>query len=138
KQPGVIAALDAIVAKHGIGRHEWPSVAELLLLHPRKRSTAPKARRGGVVRRYPGMDWFVLADRLPQPTRYLSLRGGTTNVPHALLDLLSFHITIGNERLITQCGMGSGGQDYLDTTFSSRRFELFETVPMSKNTILIN
>jgi hypothetical protein len=64
----------------------------------------------------------------------MSLRGGTTEVPHGHRDLLSFHCVIGKERLIANLGT----TEYLDTTFSPRRDEIPEVSPTSKNTILIN
>jgi hypothetical protein len=135
--PAVTAALDAIVAERGVRDGAWPTAAELLVFHPRRKTTPPKPVAGGVIKHYPDMDWFVLADKLPQPSIYLSIRGGTTDVPHAHRDLLSFHGVFGDEQLITNLGI-NGGDEYLDTTFSGRRSELFETSPASKNTILIN
>jgi len=64
----------------------------------------------------------------------MSVRGGTTNVPHGHRDLMSFHCVVGKERLIASLGP----DEYLDTTFSPRREEIFEMSPASKNTILIN
>ena len=116
----------------------WPNAAELLLFHPRSFPPARAPRR--MVRKiYPQLDWGILADRLPDPGLYFSVRGGKsgTGVPHGHSDLLSFHCVVGGERLIDNLGI-NGGNAYLDTTFSNRRFELFETSPVSKNTLLIN
>jgi len=128
----LVPVLDQHLEKQGIGS-SWPDAAELLLFHPR---TAGKRRPSekNVVRIYKGMDWGVLADRMPAPHLYLAVRGGTTEVPHGHRDLLSFHCVVGEEALINTGGVG----EYLDTTFSNRRYELFETVPASKNAILIN
>jgi hypothetical protein len=71
---------------------------------------------------------------MPHPKMYLSVRGGTTKVPHGQRDLLSFQCVVGNEALISNCKGGG----YLDTTFSSRREDLFEIGPWSKNTLFIN
>ncbi len=87
-----------------------------------------------VARLYRGLDWGILADRWPNPNLYVSLRGGTTKVPHSHRDLLSFHLMAGGEKMVHNIGI----EEYLDSTFSARRFELFETLPASKNTILIN
>jgi len=80
------------------------------------------------------MDWGILADRMPSPRLYLSVRGGTTEVPHGHRDLMSFNCVVGDEPLVANVNEG----EYLDTTFSPRRFELFEMTPASKNTLLIN
>lgn len=133
----VTATLDAIVAARGMRSGVWPSAAELLVFHPRRKTAPPRPATGGVVKHYPTMDWFVLADQMPRPAIYLSIRGGTTDVPHGHRDLLSFPCVVGDEQMITNLGI-DGGDEYLDTTFSSRRKELFETSPASKNTILIN
>jgi len=116
----------------------WPGEAELLLFHPRK---APRARavKGPIQKLYPKLNWGILADRLPDPNFYLSVRGGEAGweTPHSQMDLLSFHCVVGKERLIDNIGV-LGGKEYLDTTFSRRRYELFEMSAPSKNTILIN
>lgn len=111
----------------------WPVDAELLLLHPRRMVRPPKPRRN-VLRHYPGMDWFFLADRWPEPGFYVSIRGGTTEVPHGHLDLMSFHAVVGREGLIRNLI----GSEYLDTTFSPRRYELPEMTPACKNSLLVN
>ncbi len=121
---------------NGRGKGSWPDAAELLCLHPRTRPPAggrvPAGKR--VVKLYRGMDWGILADRMPNPRLYLSVRGGTTEVPHSHRDLMSFNCVIGDEPLVANVNEG----EYLDTTFSPRRFELFEMTPASKNTLLIN
>ena len=110
----------------------WPYAAVLLLLHPRKVGKA--AARKNVVKLYRGLDWGILADRMPAPSMYLSVRGGTTEVPHGHLDLLSFHCVIGDEAMIPSVSP----DEYLDSTFSPRRNDLPEMRPDSKNTIFIN
>jgi hypothetical protein len=111
----------------------WPNSAQLLLLHPRKRS-APPAPRREVVRRYRGLDWCFLADRLPDPGLYCSVRGGSSAVPHGQRDLMSFNVVVDGEALVANPVSGA----YLDTTFSSRREELFDLTPAAKNALLIN
>lgn len=64
----------------------------------------------------------------------MSIRGGTTKVPHGHCDLFSFNIVVHDEKLITN----EGNAEYLDTTFSSRRYELPDINAQFKNTILIN
>jgi hypothetical protein len=87
-----------------------------------------------VTKLYKGLDWGILADRLPEPNIFLSVRGGTTEVPHGHMDLMSFQVVTGREAMVSNLGV----EEYLDTTFSPRRYELFETSPPAKNTILIN
>ena len=116
----------------------WPNAAELLVFHPRSVATAVSSH-GRVSKLYPQMDWGILSDQRSNPGLYLSIRGGVggRDVPHGHLDPLSFYCVAGKERLLCNHGI-NGGVEYLDTTFSDRRFELFETTPASKNTILIN
>ena len=115
------------------GNHTWPNAAEALLLVPRDKHKAKKAATG-VAEIYTGQDWALLADRMPGPDFYVAIRGGTTEVHHGHRDLLTFHAVVKDEAMITSLGVG----EYLDTTFSSRRYEIWETSPPSKNTILIN
>lgn len=129
----VLAMIEPRVNGYGERLGSWPNAAELLLLHPRsipKLDTSSKSIR----RHYKGQDWLVLADRMPEPRLYLSARGGTTKVPHSHLDLLSFHCVVGDESMVTNLMPG----EYLDTTFSPRRWDIFEMGPASKNTILVN
>lgn len=107
----------------------WPDDAELVLLYPRRYRKALPVRRTGI-KLYRGQDWGIL--RTPALT--LTVRGGTTEVPHGHRDLLSFHAVVGDEALITNLSV----EEYLDTTFGPRRYDLFETAPPSKNTLLIN
>jgi hypothetical protein len=114
----------------------WADAAELLLFHPREATAAPQFEEN-VARRYPGMDWALLADRLPEPRLYMSIRGGSTTDPHAMVDVLSFHVVVGREKFIENIG-NRGGDDYLETTFSARRNDLFEMNQPAKNVLFIN
>lgn len=141
KRPDLIAPLDSalqIAPLKVVYQTEWPNAAELLVYHPRSTAT-PKAPSRMVCKLYPTMDWAVLADQLPAPSLYLSIRGGMQgwDVPHSVLNLLSFNCVAGRERLIDSIGI-DGGSDYLETTFSNRRFDLPEAGPFTKNTLLIN
>ena len=129
----VLQALDARLERTGLTAGGRPNAAELLLFHPR---TAMRRRSAGkaTVKLFKGLDWGVIADRMPDPSIYLAVRGGTTEVPHAHRDLMSFHCVVADESMITNVGTTG----YLDTTFSPRRWELFEMNPSSKNMILIN
>lgn len=120
-----------------LGFHTWPDAAELLLLgapsgRRQKKRTLPAKTYAAKL--YRDLDWGYLADRMPDPRLYLAIRGGTTEVPHGHVDLLSFFCVVGDEALITNLGL----HEYLDTTFSPRRYELFEASPASKNTLFIN
>ncbi len=132
----VIQVLDAYLEEHGVPLWGlWPNAVEWLALHPGTVTERPRSMEAGTkAKLYGGLDWGVLADRTSEPALYMTLRGGTTQVPHGHRDLLSFHCVVGKERLIASLGPA----EYLDTTFSSRRDELLEIAPVSKNTILIN
>lgn len=111
----------------------WPNSAEMLCLYTGDKTE--KVRLAApFLHHYKGLDWVVLADRLPKPRLYASVRGGTTEVPHGHIDLTSFHAVVGDEKMITSLGPAQ----YLDTTFSDRRWELFEMIPMSKNVLLVD
>jgi len=129
----ILAALDAQLPVQMPRDDAWPLAAELLLLHPR---CAPRLRasRRRVIKLYRHQEWGILADRMPGPNFYLAVRGGTTELPHGHRDLLSFHAVVGDEALIANLSV----DEYLDTTFSDRRYEMFETTPPSKNTLFIN
>lgn len=134
RRPALTGLLDSyLAADFSYADISWPNAAELLLVHPGRKSKSVAVEKN-VARLYPKLDWGILADRLPAPNLYLSVRGGTTKVPHSHLDLGSYQCVVGKERLIDNIGI----EEYLDTTFSSRRGELFEFQPVSKNVLLIN
>jgi hypothetical protein len=111
----------------------WPNVAELALFHPGHESTMKKgAWHNRVLVR--GLDWGYVADQMPDANLYVSVRGGTTDAPHVHRDLMSFFVVAGGEKLIENVGV----DDYMDTTFSARRFDLYEPSAHSKNTIFLN
>lgn len=134
KCPELIAPLDEALDQAKTMAEIWPDAAELLVLHPRASASGRSAQQKKVAKLYRGIDWAILADRWPRPNHYLAIRGGTTEVPHSHRDLLSFHLIADGVPFIKNIGC----EEYLDTTFSSRRYELFETTAPSKNTILIN
>jgi hypothetical protein len=110
----------------------WPDDAELLLLHPRRRFRAKAPWKRASLQE--GLEWGYLADRWPTPSLYVAVRGGTTDAPHVHRDLMSYFCLVGDERLIENVPV----DDYLDTTFSPRRYELYETSATSKNAVFIN
>ncbi len=135
----VVAGLDAILADPRLrlparARDSWPSDAEWRLFHDGRAAARPETGSGPALRFYRGMDWAAMADRLPNPRLYVSVRGGSTKVPHSHRDLMSFHCVVGRERMIVNLTP----DEYLDTTFSPRRDEILETSPAAKNTILVN
>jgi hypothetical protein len=127
--------IDATLPPEPDGREPmyWHNSADTLLLAPAK-PVSDLHTQTSVVKLYEGQDWGIIADKLPKPNLCLAVRGGTTEVPHGHRDLTSFHLVMGKQSVITNLGVN----EYLDTTFSPRRFELYDTTPMSKNVILIN
>jgi hypothetical protein len=111
----------------------WPDAAEMLCLHPGARTKKPPTVTP-YLHHYKGQDWVAMADKLPKPALYVTVRGGTTEVPHAHTDLTSLHAAVGDEHLLVSLGPNG----YLDSTFSPRRWELFEMGPASKNVLLLN
>lgn len=109
------------------------NAAELLLFHPRQVDPI-EPDHGPFAKRYPAMDWAVLADVEPTPHLCLSIRGGTTEVNHSHLDLMSFNVAVGDEPLLGNVN----NSEYIDTTFSERRYDLWEIRPDAKNTVFIN
>jgi hypothetical protein len=112
----------------------WPNRVELLLLHPRERQKKSATPEWKKIALMDGLEWGYVADRMPNPTIYASVRGGTTKVPHGHLDLLSFHCVVGDEALINNIGV----DEYHDSTFGPRRYELYEMTAPSKNSVFIN
>lgn len=143
RAPDVLAALYERLPPESLTgdkphRGGWPLAAEYLLLSP-PAPRKPAARRATarkpapVQQLYRTLDWGFVADRMPAPGFYVSVRGGSTQVPHAHLDPLSWHAVVNGEQLVTSIS----NAEYIDTTFSDRRFEMFEMSAPAKNTILI-
>ena len=133
--PDVMQELDACLEReHADGKATWRDAGEWLALHSGTVAGRKPDAGERVAKLYRGLDWGVLADRTTAPHLYLSFRGGTTRVPHSNQDLMSFHCVVGRERMIASLGPA----EYLDTTGSPRRLEIFENGPAAKNTILIN
>ena len=88
-----------------------------------------------VAKVYKGLGWGMIADSMPKPNLYLSMRGGTTTEEHNHVDLLSFRILVGTEWLIEN---GRGGRYLQPTFFSKRRTEINDINATYKNTIFIN
>ncbi len=114
-------------------RGQWAPAAGWLLFHEDRLETGFPPKPLGA-KLYHGLDWAVLADQYPEPQLYMSVRGGNTNVPHGHCDLFSFNIVVNGEKMISN----EGNAEYLDTTFSPRRYELPDINAQFKNTIFIN
>lgn len=110
----------------------WPLASELLLLRPQgqpaRRSPARKTAPPRL-HLFPGMDWGLLAGAAEHPRLNATIRGGATTGPHNHLDLFSFHLVCDGEAFITSVS----NTGYLDTTFSDRRFDIWEMRPDAKN-----
>jgi hypothetical protein len=118
-------------------RTSWALEAELLLLAPRPAAageTASEATPWPDQKFYSEMEWGYVTDQMPVPNLYVSARGGTIDAPHTHRDLLSFYCLVRGEKLIENVPV----DDYIDTTFSPRREELYEVSPLSKNSIFVN
>ncbi len=111
----------------------WPRPAQYALLGPVERSDAG-ASDAPDNRLLNGIRWGYLSEGMPEPDTYMSVRGGTCQVPHSHTDLMAFWFQAGDEQLLINAPDGT----YLDTTFSNRRFELYGCRSQSKNTILLN
>lgn len=132
----IVSRLDEIFDQYkekDLNNFDWPQLAEFLLFHPGK-SKGFKIKTGGVQIKYKKMDWCVLADQMPSPNYYVSIRGGSTTTSHSHMDLLSFQYVQGKIALI----QNASNKLYLDTTFGKRRHELFEICPPAKNILMVN
>ncbi len=112
---------------------QWPWSALLLLFYPEKIVSFPQVQKN-VLRLYRGLDWGVMADQWPRPGFSATVRGGSTRIPHANRDLLSWNLVVGDEAFV-RC---VDHLPYLDTTFGRQRWELFDLSPQAKNVFLIN
>jgi len=88
-----------------------------------------------VAKVYQGLGWGMIADRMPDPSLYLSMRGGTTTEEHNHIDLLSFRVLVGSEWLIEN---GRSGRYLHPTFFDEHRSKINDINATYKNTIFIN
>ena len=131
----VLQGIDANLRQdpHNTCRGDWTPAAGWLLFHDDRLEARHQPKHRGA-KLYKGLDWAVLSDQHPEPKLFMSIRGGTTKIPHSHCDLFSFNIVVNDEKLITN----EGNSEYLDTTFSPRRYDLPDINAQFKNTILIN
>lgn len=111
----------------------WAPAVGWLLFHDDRLDAGRKSAFPGA-KLYGGLDWAVLSDGRPEPALFASVRGGTTKVSHGHCDLFSFNLVVNGEKLVAN----EGNAEYLDTTFSPRRFDLPDINAQFKNTIFIN
>jgi hypothetical protein len=133
--PSVIAEMDrrmaAVVEQDN--PEGWPNTADLLLYHPGD-ANLPADAPWPCASVQQGVEWGYLADAWPSPHLYASVRGGTTEAPHTHQDMTSLNVVVDGEPLLQNVN----NHDYIDTTFSNRRFELYELSAAAKNVMLIN
>lgn len=130
----VFQALDPLLDASCLHFDWWDRTTEFLMSYQLPEAGGGSKKDSVCTRHYRGLDWAILADQLPHPHLYLAIRGGTTEVKHGHLDLMSYQLVLEDEALVVNLGM----DEYLDTTFSERRYEMFEATPAAKNCILIN
>ncbi|MBA4388513.1 MAG: hypothetical protein C0404_11065 [Verrucomicrobia bacterium] len=112
---------------------DWAAAAGWLMFHDGR--LLARARPGkAAAKLYRGLDWGILADRTNEPELYMSIRGGTTKVPHGHCDLFSFNVCVSGEKMIAN----EGNAEYLDSTFSPRRYDLPDINAQYKNSIMLN
>jgi len=141
-QEHLIASIDMQVKKAmaapgwdgSFRRNSWPIHAEWLLFAERNSTVFASAEKKQFVKIYPGTNFAVMADKIPSADFCMAIRGGNTRGAHEHNDLSSFHLVYGDEAFITSLSV----DEYLDTTFSPRRHELFEMTPAAKNVLLVN
>ncbi len=119
-------------APEQLTRGAWPATAEMLLFHSGATPDVPCDWPRVAIQQ--GMDWCTLADAWPAPRLYASVRGGTTDAPHTHQDLFSVNVVVDGELLLGNLNES----EYLDTTFSDRRLEMYENAAASKTTLLVN
>ncbi|MBT3193983.1 MAG: hypothetical protein HN341_15670, partial [Verrucomicrobia bacterium] len=135
KQERVMGEIDRELTETGMGLDGlMGGSATYCVQHP---GTAASKRwtESQVAKVYKGLGWGMIADSMPKPKLYLSMRGGSTTEEHNHVDLLSFRVLVGNEWLIEN---GHGGSYLQPTFFSKRRTDINDVNATYKNTIFIN
>ncbi|MDY3071127.1 MAG: hypothetical protein SOW68_02540 [Eubacteriales bacterium] len=133
-QTDLCALIDAQYKEGTEATESWPVSVEWLLFAERTPPDAAIRPQESVLRFYPGSNVTVMADRLPAPHFTLVIRGGNTNGSHEHNDLSSFHCVLGRDMPVTSLST----DEYMDTTFSPRRQEIFEMTAAAKNVFLVN
>ncbi len=129
------AVLDEIGQRQEcFGNASWPSEAFYGIIGPQPdtRSTEPSQLPANNL--LGGIQWGYMSDAMPMPQTFISVRGGSADVPHGHADLMAFWFQAKGEQFLINATDGK----YLDTTFSPSRYELYGCGPLSKNTVLLN
>jgi hypothetical protein len=125
---------DLAASEGGFGGGCWPSGALYGLLGPTERPQPTQAPPLPVNGLLDAIGWGYMSESFPRPRTFVSIRGGSTDVPHAQADLMAFWFQTPDEQFLVNVHDGR----YVDTTFSPQRHELYGCGPLSKNTILLN
>jgi hypothetical protein len=135
KQRLVMGAIDSYLTETGEGLGGlMGGSATFCVQHPGTvtRNIKTESR---VAKVYKGLGWGMIADAMPKPKLYLSMRGGDTTAEHSHVDLLSFRLLVGKEWLIEN---GRSGEYLHPTFFSKHRTRINDINATHKNTIFIN
>ncbi|WFB35434.1 heparinase II/III family protein [Kiritimatiellota bacterium B12222] len=124
-------AIEGLGADYG-AQSQWPVDALSLVFAADLVTTASLDVEQAGQRIYQPMGWGVMKCGDPKGI-YVSVRGGSSKVPHSHQDLMAICVVVGDEPLLSHHGTG-----YLDTTFSSRRYDLPELSALYKNTLFVN
>ena len=129
------AVLDEIGQRpEGFGISSWPSGALYGALGPGSETRRAERPEVPANKLLAGIQWGYMSDGMPSPDTFMSVRGGTADVPHGHADLMAFWFQANDEQFLINATDGK----YLDTTFSPFRYELYGCGALSKNTILLN
>ncbi len=135
KQELVMGAIDSYLDETGEGLGGlMGGSATFCVQHPGTVTRRIKTE-SRVARVYKGLGWGMVADAMPKPNLYLSMRGGDTTAEHSHVDLLSFRVMVGKEWLIEN---GRSGEYLHPTFFSKHRTKINDINATHKNTIFIN
>lgn len=131
----VMGAIDSYMTETGRGLGGlMGGSATGCVLHPGTVSKDPRGQTR-VAKVWKGLGWGLIADSMPRPKLYLSMRGGNTIEEHTHVDLLSFRVLVGKEWLIEN---GRSGRYLFPTTFSEHRAKNNDLNATYKNTIFVN
>jgi hypothetical protein len=134
---GVLARLQQRLQVAEAGRlldNAWAPATGWRFAAPAPVARSEPAEAAMPITHYKGQDWLVLHAPGRAPAAHLTIRGGTTLVPHGHCDLFSFNYVLGGEKLVGN----ENNEEYLDTTFSPRRYDLPDINAQYKNTVFLN
>jgi hypothetical protein len=131
----VMGAIDRYLIETGQGLGGLMGAGALFCVQHPDRVVEDIREESQVARVYEGLGWGLIADRMPGPSLYLSMRGGTTTEEHNHVDLLSFRVLVGSEWMIET---GSTGGYLHPTYFDEHRSKVNDLNATYKNTLFIN